>query len=348
MALYYTNTDGQLEEVAGLGYLDGNNVGTIVSYAGTDTPVGYLDCDGSAVSRTTYAELFAVIGTTYGAGDGSTTFNLPNLTDKYLKGKGAKSVGANQAAGLPNIVGYIQTVLDVGSGTGGASGAFSSTTKMDSNGATGSGGNRVHFRLDANKYNPIYADENTTVDVDAVIVKFCIKYTKTLGTLAEPDNTTTHNDANGKLAVIYQEMFDMTHPINSVWIQYTADDNPNTLFNVEGKYASTWTDITPDYAGRYFKADSGNAVGTQIAAGLPLPTIASGGEHTHNLTLGWTEPSTMGGNWRSVAKSDSIDNIDITSAGSHTHSITADSIYKSTNTTVTPLTSTVKVWKRTE
>lgn len=44
----------------------------------TTVPDGWLECDGSAVSRTTYAELFAEIGTTYGAGDGSTTFNLPN------------------------------------------------------------------------------------------------------------------------------------------------------------------------------------------------------------------------------------------------------------------------------
>ena len=51
----------------------------IILYAGADVPEGWLTCDGSAVSRSTYATLFAVIGTTYGAGDGSTTFNLPNV-----------------------------------------------------------------------------------------------------------------------------------------------------------------------------------------------------------------------------------------------------------------------------
>jgi microcystin-dependent protein len=49
-------------------------------------PSGFLECDGSAVSRSTYAALFAVIGTTYGAGDGSTTFNVPDLTDKVAVG----------------------------------------------------------------------------------------------------------------------------------------------------------------------------------------------------------------------------------------------------------------------
>ena len=64
--------------------------GCIQMYAGSTVPTGWLFCDGSAVSRTTYADLFAVIGTTYGTGDGSTTFNLPNL-------KGSIPVGLNSS-----------------------------------------------------------------------------------------------------------------------------------------------------------------------------------------------------------------------------------------------------------
>jgi len=64
--------------------------GSISMYAGSTAPTGYLLCDGSAVSRTTYADLFTAIGTTYGTGDGSTTFNLPNL-------KGKVAVGLNSA-----------------------------------------------------------------------------------------------------------------------------------------------------------------------------------------------------------------------------------------------------------
>lgn len=55
-------------------------------FAGSVAPEGYLLCDGSAVSRTTYATLFEVIGTTYGAGDGSTTFNVPDLTGRVVIG----------------------------------------------------------------------------------------------------------------------------------------------------------------------------------------------------------------------------------------------------------------------
>lgn len=56
-------------------------IGTIIDYGSTTVPAGYLACDGSAVSRTTYSALYAIIGTTFGSGDGSTTFNLPDLSE---------------------------------------------------------------------------------------------------------------------------------------------------------------------------------------------------------------------------------------------------------------------------
>lgn len=61
-------------------------IGSITLYGGSSAPTGWLICDGSAVSRTTYSNLFSVIGTSYGAGDGSTTFNLPNLKGKVPVG----------------------------------------------------------------------------------------------------------------------------------------------------------------------------------------------------------------------------------------------------------------------
>lgn len=61
-------------------------VGTILEYSGSTAPTNYMICDGSAISRTEYSQLFAVIGTTYGAGDGSTTFNIPNFKGKVAVG----------------------------------------------------------------------------------------------------------------------------------------------------------------------------------------------------------------------------------------------------------------------
>jgi len=60
--------------------------GIVMPFAGSVAPEGYLLCDGSAVSRTDYATLFEVIGTTYGAGDGSTTFNVPDLSGRVVIG----------------------------------------------------------------------------------------------------------------------------------------------------------------------------------------------------------------------------------------------------------------------
>jgi len=71
--------------------------GAIVMWGGsTAAPTGYLLCDGAAVSRTTYADLFAAIGTTHGAGDGSTTFNVPNLEDRFVAGAGGSYGVAGQ------------------------------------------------------------------------------------------------------------------------------------------------------------------------------------------------------------------------------------------------------------
>lgn len=60
--------------------------GSVYLFAGSTAPQGFLLCDGSAVSRDTYATLYAVIGDTYGAGDGSTTFNLPNISGRVVLG----------------------------------------------------------------------------------------------------------------------------------------------------------------------------------------------------------------------------------------------------------------------
>ena len=79
--------------------------GAVIPFAGSTTPSGYLLCNGAAVSRTTYSKLYSAIGTTYGSGDGSTTFNLPNLNNNSFL-EGSNTVGTAKSAGLPNITGY--------------------------------------------------------------------------------------------------------------------------------------------------------------------------------------------------------------------------------------------------
>lgn len=74
--------------------------GSIISFGGVAAPAGWLACNGAAVSRTTYAGLFAAIGETWGDGDGSTTFNLPDLTDEFIRGSGTEPVGTEEAQSL--------------------------------------------------------------------------------------------------------------------------------------------------------------------------------------------------------------------------------------------------------
>jgi len=67
--------------------------GSIQAYGGAAAPTGYVLCDGSAISRTTYSDLFTAIGTGYGVGNGSTTFNVPDLQGNFPRGKDADALG---------------------------------------------------------------------------------------------------------------------------------------------------------------------------------------------------------------------------------------------------------------
>jgi microcystin-dependent protein len=88
-------------------------VGTILDFAGITPPSGYLVCNGQTVSRTTYAALFAVLGGTWGGGDGSTTFHLPDLRRRVAIGSGGTVVSGPGAA-VGNVGGQEATVLDNG------------------------------------------------------------------------------------------------------------------------------------------------------------------------------------------------------------------------------------------
>jgi len=95
---------------ANLTGIEGIPTATIVPWSDSSVPSGFLECNGAAVSRTTYADLFAIVGTTYGAGDGSSTFNVPDLQDNVPVGKSnnkalASTGGANTVTSTGNVGG---------------------------------------------------------------------------------------------------------------------------------------------------------------------------------------------------------------------------------------------------
>lgn len=177
IAVSNTRTDGLVQNA-----IDTSSpVGTVQVYAGSSTPSGWLFCDGSAVSRTTYAALFFAIGTTYGGGDGSTTFNLPNLTNRFIQGN--STVGTVKNAGLPNITGDFCSDVN---GTAwflftSSSGSFylaggtpGNAMKSTQSGAT-QGGRRPYINLDASRSSSIYGN-STTVQPPALTMRYVIKY----------------------------------------------------------------------------------------------------------------------------------------------------------------------------
>ena len=130
-------------------------------------PEGWLRCNGAAVSRTTYAALFAVIGTKYGSGNGSTTFNLPNLHHRFIEGTNTTSeVGQSVSAGLPNISGTIWASWISGDG------AFQKTGDGYCSEGQIWGSNKVDFS--ASRSSAIYSS-SSTVQPAAVRSFFCIK-----------------------------------------------------------------------------------------------------------------------------------------------------------------------------
>ena len=95
---------------ANLTGIEGIPTATIVPWSSSSVPTGFLECNGAAVSRSTYSALFAIISTTYGAGDGASTFNVPDLQDNVAMGKsGTKALastgGANTVAASGTVGG---------------------------------------------------------------------------------------------------------------------------------------------------------------------------------------------------------------------------------------------------
>jgi microcystin-dependent protein len=138
---------------ANLTGIEGIPTGTVVPWTAVSIATGFLECDGTAVSRTTYAALFAIVSTTYGVGDGSSTFNLPDLQDNIAMGKsGSKSLASTGGA---------NTVTATGNVGGSTANATLSTSQLASHSHGGGGSSGTNGHHNPNENQKYYSSTNT-------------------------------------------------------------------------------------------------------------------------------------------------------------------------------------------
>lgn len=151
--------------------------GTVIPFAGSVIPNGWLLCNGAEVSKTTYADLYAVIGDGYGTAS-SGKFKLPNVTDRVVQGG---SVGSYKEAGLPNITGtvnfhgvtgpnYIWRAFDCFSPH-----SYYEDYKLIGEVEPDSEGSYGELKFNASNSNSIYGN-SSTVQPPAVCMNYIIKY----------------------------------------------------------------------------------------------------------------------------------------------------------------------------
>lgn len=151
--------------------------GTILPFAGDNIPNGYLKCDGSELSRDIYHRLYNAIGLTYGNGDGTYTFNIPDFRDRTIQGGGGYfEVGSILSSGLPNIAGQISVSVF----TRYADGAFAKNgISVQSAWGWDQLSNQLCYTFDASRISSVYGNlqnNGARVQAPATVVHIIIKY----------------------------------------------------------------------------------------------------------------------------------------------------------------------------
>jgi len=166
-------------------YSDGTNInyadnsltpaGTVISHAGSTAPTGYISCDGSAIARSTYSTLFAAIGTTWGSGNGTTTFNIPDLRGYFLRGSGTSSRDPDspRAVGSAQAEAFLSHTHTDSGHTHGYS-AYDSVRNADGSGSPFR--NNAVSATTSIGYANLQATGGAETRPDNVAVLYCIKF----------------------------------------------------------------------------------------------------------------------------------------------------------------------------
>lgn len=153
-------------------------VGLVAPFAFTTPPSGWLECDGAAISRTAYSNLFTAIGTTFGSGDGSTTFDLPDLRGEFLRGwdngrgvDGSRTFGSSQ---LDAMQGHRHEIVTVGGAAVAASNFVGdSFNALPGFRGTGANDNARTMKTDGTNGTPRIGSETRPRNV---ALMYCIKF----------------------------------------------------------------------------------------------------------------------------------------------------------------------------
>ena len=130
-------------------------------------------CNGQAINRVTYSELFALIGTKFGAGNGTTTFNLPDYRGKFLRGLGgnsARDIYTTQAEGLPNITGSFQ--VKAGASASDWAGSFFAGASITSDQYGGTSGRTNVTQFSAQRSSAIYGASSHVTPINQAVNYF--------------------------------------------------------------------------------------------------------------------------------------------------------------------------------
>jgi microcystin-dependent protein len=274
--------------------------GEIRTYGGTSAPTGWLLCYGQAISRTTYAALFAVIGTTYGSGDGSTTFNVPDLRGRFPLGQ--DDMGGSAA----NRVTSAASGLDGATlgASGGAQTVTLSTSEVPSHthtGTTGSSGAHTHTALsDGAHTHPV---SGTTAGANS-------DHTHTVA-----GTTSGHSVDHSHAVSITSGGQSQTH---------THNLTTNRLFKNFTAGASTTDTFLADDAGTDSIGTSGNASvdHTHLVSGN-TGGVSADHTHTYSATTGGVSADHTH-TFSTTASSNGAHTHSTSSDGSHTHTFTSD------------------------
>ena len=245
----YFITDGIASNV----FVDDNvPVGTIAPYGGSNDPAYWLICDGRAISRTAYSELFSVIGTTYGTGDGSTTFNIPDLSGKVAIGSGTNySLGSTGG----------KSELTLGAAIGAADSRANGIAYLGENRTEYQSAHIYSYNLQASSYN---------TSSSSSYWNHCTPVTETTGTDRNVTNmqpyVVTNYIIKAKTALSEnQSQLDFFYPVGSYY------ETSDSTFNPNAKWGGTWELETEGQV--------------HIGAGANYTIGDTGGEEEHTLII---------------------------------------------------------------